>query len=135
MGVLARLRETSKIEYLSAATKLEIYTIKRASHDIPKAYTFTLKNPLCEAARRINQYVTYSEAVIVKKGDTEALETRLHYLALAYRETRNIFEILRICDEVLPIKETVLSEWTALILTEQSAIAKERKSLIDRTKG
>lgn len=120
------------MEYLASASKLELYTIKRATHDIPKTYTFTLRNPLCESARRINQYVTYAEATLVKKGDVEALEKRLSFLSWAYIETKNIFEILRICDETLPIKETVLEEWVGLILKEQAAIAKERRSLKDR---
>ena len=132
MGVLARLRSVSQIQYLACATKLEIYTIKRASHDIPKAYSFTLKNPLCESARRINQYVTSADSTMMKPGDAEAYERRIQFLGCAYREARNMFEILRVCDEVLPIKETVLEEWSKLIIDEQMAIAAEKKSLRDR---
>ena len=122
------------MEYLATASKLETYTIYRATKDIPKAYTFTLKNQLCASARKINQYVTYAEATMVKQGDTPASEKRLSYLASAYAETKNLLEILKQCDEILTIKETVLEDWVCLIVKEQSAIAKERKSLIDRFK-
>ena len=123
------------MEYLATATKLETYTIKRATHDIPKTYTFTLKNPLCEAARKINMYVTYADATLSKQGDTKALEKRLNFLAMAYAETKNLLEIIKQCDEILTIKDTVLEEWTCLIIKEQAAIARERKSLIERYKG
>lgn len=122
MSVRANKRKASQMEFINSAHELEMYTIRLSVREnaIPKRYRYILGKPLCDAARRLNQYVIYANSIYPKiKGD---YELRSHYQQMALAELQNIFELMRIVSELLPIKGTVLSEWTGIARKEDKAL-------------
>ena len=115
------------MEFLNSAHNLELFTIERSVKDIPKTYTFILRVPLCESARTINKLVTYANSIFPdsikdQEQKNRMISKRLEYQRMAVMEIQNMLEILTIASERIPIKDTVLCEWTELILKEEKAI-------------
>ncbi len=138
MGVLERKRGLSKMEFMNTAHELEKFTIERSTRDIPKAYTFSLRKPLCDSARRINQYVTYANSVFPdRKRQTpekylELCARRQSFQESAIIEIQNFLAILRLASEILPIKNTILEAWTGLVLKEEAVVKKWKQSDAER---
>lgn len=103
---------------MNTAHELEKFTIL-AVKQIPKTYTFTLKVPLCESARKINQYIRYANSIypVRNRDDFETLkEMRRNYQRLARIELENFFELLRITSEIVPLKS--LETWVGYAVRE-----------------
>ena len=118
MSVLKRFQSKSDVEFMNTAHELEKFTIL-AVKQIPKTYTFTLKVPLCESARKINQYIRYANSIypVRNRDDFEALkEMRRNYQRLARIELENFFELLRITSEIVPLKN--LETWVGYAVRE-----------------
>ena len=122
MSVLKRFQKPSEVEFLNTAHELEMHTIL-ASKQIPKTYTFTLKLPLCESARKINQYIRYANSIFPapNRDDFEQLRsTRRSYQRAAQIEIQNYLEIMRVVSEILPIKN--LEEWVGYAVREADLV-------------
>ena len=118
MSVLKRFQKKSEVEFLNTAHELEIFTIQ-ATKQIPKTYTFTLKLPLCESARKINRNIRYANSIfpVQNRNDYESLrDTRRGYQRAAQIELQNYLEILRVASEILPLKN--LEEWVGYAVRE-----------------
>ena len=113
-GVLVKNRGVSEMEFLNTAHQMELFTIQRTAHDIPKTYTFTLRIPLCESARKINKYLVYANSIYPKNN--EDFRKRKEFQKAAIIEIQNMFELLRLTSEILPIKNNALNEWTEMLL-------------------
>jgi hypothetical protein len=128
-NVRQRERGTSEIEFLNTAHELELYTIKVVHNEkvIPKRYRLTLGKSLMESARTINQNVTYANSINpmhtkdpeLKKRD---YQMRREFQKLAVVEIQNLLALMRVVSELLPVKDTVLEEWTGLVLLEEKVV-------------
>ena len=132
MSVLKRFQDQSEVEFLNTAHELEKYTIENTKQ-IPKSYTFTLKIPLCEAARKINQNIVYANSIypMRDKADFESLKTaRRRFQRTAMIEIQNFLEMLRLASEILAIKG--LEEWIGYALKEEAILKAWIKSDAER---
>ena len=124
MSVLAGKRAESKMEFLNTAHELELQTIRMTMREnaIPKRYRYVLGRPLTDAARTLNQYITYANGIFpTKKAE---YEVRRKYQKRAMLEVQNMLELMRITTELIPIKNTVLEEWVKLATLEENLLRK-----------
>jgi hypothetical protein len=129
MGVRARDRGQSEVEFLNTAHELEMFTIRAAHNEnvIPKRYRLTLGKDLMTSVRTIHANIVYANSLNplnVKDEEQRAHTYQLRYdhQKRAYIELQNLFAIMRIVSEILPEKDTVLEEWTGLVLKEESVL-------------
>lgn len=124
MSVRVDQRKESQCEFLNTAHELEKYTIQLSMREnaIPKRYRFTLGLPLCNAARSLNQNITYANSIYpTTKAEYEMRRT---YQLKARAELQNLFELMRIATELLPIKNSVVEEWVRMAHTEDVVLRK-----------
>jgi hypothetical protein len=133
MSVLASKRGVSMMEFLNSAHEMEKFTIERATHDIPKTYTFTLRIPICESARKINKCLVYANSIYPENA--EDYQRRRQYQKAAIYEIQNMLELLRLASEILPVKDSVLKRWTELLLSIERLTKCWTKSDRERFKG
>ena len=112
------------MEFLNTAHELELQTIRMTMREnaIPKRYRYALGRPLTDSARALNQYIIYANGIYPTKK--EEYELRRNYQKRAVLEIQNMFEIMRIATELLPIKNTVLEEWIKLATLEETLLRK-----------
>ena len=112
------------MEFLNTAHELELQTIRMTMREnaIPKRYRYVLGRPLTDSARALNQYIIYANGIYPTKK--EEYELRRNYQKRAVLEIQNMFEIMRIATELLPIKNTVLEEWIKLAALEETLLRK-----------
>ena len=112
------------MEFLNTAHELELQTIRMTMREnaIPKRYRYVLGRPLTDSARALNQYIIYANGIYPTKK--EEYELRRNYQKRAVLEIQNMFEIMRIATELLPIKNTVLEEWIKLATLEETLLRK-----------
>ena len=124
MSVLAGKRAESKMEFLNTAHELELQTIKMTMREntIPKRYRYVLGRPLTDSARTLNQCIVYANGIFPKSK--EEYELRRSHQKRALLEIQNMFELMRIATELLPIKSTVLEEWVKLVTLEETLLRK-----------
>jgi len=124
MSVLAGKRAESKMEFMNTAHELEIYTIKLTMREnaIPKRYRYVIGRPLTDSARALNQNITYANG-IYPTNKTE-FELRRAYQKKAILEIKNMFELMRITTELIPLKNSTLEEWVRLASTEETLLRK-----------
>ena len=124
MSVRVDQRKESQCEFLNTAHELEKYTIQLSMREnaIPKRYRVTLGLPLCNAARSLNQNITYANSIYpTTKAEYEMRRT---YQLKARAELQNLFELMRIATELLPIKNSVVEEWVRMAHTEDVVLRK-----------
>jgi hypothetical protein len=129
MGVRARDRGQSEVEFLNTAHELEMFTIRAAHNEnvIPKRYRLTLGKDLMTSVRTIHANIVYANSLNplnVKDEEQRAHTYQLRYdrQKRAYIELQNLFAIMRVVSELLPVKDTVLEEWTGLVLKEEKVL-------------
>ena len=112
------------MEFLNTAHELELQTIKMTMREnaIPKRYRYVLGRPLTDSARALNQYIIYANVIF--PTNKEEYELRRNYQKKAVLEIKNMFEIMRIATELLPIKNGVLEEWIKLASLEENLLRK-----------
>lgn len=112
------------MEFLNTAHELELQTIKMTMREnaIPKRYRYVLGRPLTDSARALNQYIIYANGIF--PTNKEEYELRRNYQKKAVLEIKNMFEIMRIATELLPIKNGVLEEWIKLASLEENLLRK-----------
>lgn len=123
-GVRLLDRKESTAEFLNTAHELEILTIKISMREnaIPKRYRYTLGQPLMTSARTLNQYITYANGIY--PHTQEEYQQRRKYQIRAAVEMKNLWELMRIASELLPIKDTVLTEWAQKAYLEENVLRK-----------
>lgn len=116
MSVLKSDRDTSEIEFLNNARKLEMFTIQKCVSTIPKRYTFYIGNHLADSAHAI-----YSNAVkgnsIYPTNKHEA-QIRNDYFIKAVVEARNLVSQIELAHEMLHFDVKVMREWMKLVSDE-----------------
>ncbi|WP_026651325.1 hypothetical protein [Butyrivibrio proteoclasticus] len=121
-GVRTEDRKASSVEFMNSAHELEKLTIQLSMREnaIPKRYRFILGQPLCEAARTLNRSITYANAIY--PTNRKEYEIRRSYQTKAKMALSDMFEIMRLATELLPMKNTVVNEWTKIASIEQKAL-------------
>lgn len=124
MSVLVQNRKESQAEFINTAHEIEKLTIRLSMREnaIPKRYRYFLAQPLVCSARALNQYITYANAIFPKTQ--EEYRIRQKYQKRAMLEVKNLLELMRLASELLPIKNTVLEEWTRKVVLEENVLRK-----------
>jgi len=128
MSVRSDKRSESSVEFINTAHELEVLTIKLTMREnaIPKRYRYILGQPLCEATRRLNAYIIYANSIYPKSK--EEYQRRRSFQESAWMELKNIFELMRITTELLPMKNTVATEWVNMAYREERVLKKWMES-------
>jgi hypothetical protein len=124
MSVRVDQRKESQCEFLNTAHELEKLTIQLSMREnaIPKRYRFTLGLPLCESARALNMNIIYANSIF--PTTKEEYQLRRMYQLKAKAEVKNLYELMRLATELLPIKNTVSEEWVRMAHTEDVVLRK-----------
>lgn len=128
MSVLASNRGKSAMEFLNTAFELEKFTMVSVHREnvIPKRYRLTKGADLITSAKTIGNNVVYANSIFPK---TKSEYTRrLKFQQRAVLEIQIMLKDLRLMSEILPIKDSVLEEWTRLLLREEENIKAWMKS-------
>jgi hypothetical protein len=123
MSVLARNRKESEVEFLNTAFELEKFTVQACHREnvIPKRYRLTLGNRLMESAKIIHNNIVYANTIRVNKKKDYVRRMGFQYKALL--EIQIMLKDLRLISELFTaIKDSVLEEWTGLIIKEEALI-------------
>lgn len=134
MSVRSDKRKDSQLEFINSAHELEKLSIQLTVREnaIPKRYRIIIGKPLCDAARALNRNVIYANAIYPTTKD-EFLKRR-EYQQKAKLALYDMFEIMRLASELLPIKSTVLDEWVTIANKEQRSLASWMQSDKNRYK-
>lgn len=128
MSVLKSNRETSDVEFINNARKLEIYTIQKCVSIIPKRYTFYLGNHLADYAHEI-----YSNAVkgnSVYPMNAHEVQLRKDYFIKAGVAAHNLVAQIELAHEMLNFDTKIMREWMKLVSDEIALL----KGVIKRDK-
>lgn len=128
MSVRASERGESKMEFLNSAFELEKFTMQVVHREnvIPKRYRLTLGKSFMESAKIIDDCVIYANSIF--PATPEEVKLRRQYQDKAIREIQIMLKDLRLAFEVLAVKDTILEQWTGLLLKEEKAIKAWRSS-------
>lgn len=134
MSVLVRDRGESVMEFMNTAFELEKFTIQACHREnvIPKRYRLSKGMDLMQSANTIGNNVVYANSIFPKT--MEEYKMRVKYQKSAIREIQIMLKDLRLVSEILPIKDTVLEEWTGLLLKEEGSIKSWMRSDAKRFK-
>lgn len=116
------------MEFLNTAHELEKYTIEACHREnvIPKRYRLTKGRELMESAKIINNNVIYANSIFPQnKAD---YQRRIKFQNRAILEIQIMLKDLRLLSEMLPIKDSVLEQWTGLLIGEEGNIKAWMKS-------
>lgn len=123
MSVLAKDRGKSAMEFLNTAFELEKFTIQACHREnvIPKRYRLTKGKDLMESAKIIGNNVVYANSIFPKSK--AEYQKRVKFQQRAIWEIQIMLKDLRLVSEVFTqIKDSVLEEWTGLLLKEERSI-------------
>lgn len=134
MSVLVKDRGESVMEFMNTAFELEKFTIQACHREnvIPKRYRLSKGMDLMRSANIIGNNVVYANSIFPKT--MEEYKMRVKYQRNAIREIQIMLKDLRLASEILPIKDTVLEEWTGLLLKEEGSIKSWMRSDAKRFK-
>ena len=116
MSVIKSERDTSEVEFINNARKLEVFTIQKCVNLIPKRYTFYIGNHLANSAHEI-----YSNAVkgnSVYPTNRHEVQMRKDYFIKAMVEARSLVSQIDIAYEMLHFDIKILKDWMKLISDE-----------------
>lgn len=122
------------MEFINSAHELEKLTLQMSVREncIPKRYRITIAQPLCQAARALNRNVIYANAIY--PTTLKEYETRKELQTKAKQALYDMFEIMRIASEILPIKQGSLDEWIQIANKELKALSSWMQSDKNRYK-
>lgn len=134
MSVLVKDRGESVMEFMNTAFELEKFTIQACHREnvIPKRYRLSKGMDLMRSANIIGNNVVYANSIFPKT--MEEYKMRVKYQRNAIREIQIMLKDLRLASEILPIKDTLLEEWTGLLLKEEGSIKSWMRSDAKRFK-
>lgn len=116
MSVIKSERDTSEVEFINNARKLEIFTIQKCVNLIPKRYTFFIANKLADSAHEI-----YSNAVkgnSVYPTNRHEVQMRKDYFMKAVVEARSLVSHIDIAYELLHFDIKIMRDWMKLVNDE-----------------
>lgn len=131
MSVIKSKRNTSTMEFLATARKLQIYTIQKCVN-FPKRYTFYVSQPLANAATRVYEYVKCANS-IYPLNQHEA-QLRRDCLIKANAELNSIASQLEVAQELFGIDMETLMYWAEMVNTEIKLVKAVMKNDRDRYK-
>lgn len=119
MSVIKSKRNTSDMEFLATARKLEIYTIRKCV-GFPKRFTFYVSQPLANATTRIYEEVKRGNS-IYPLNQHEAQMRRDCFLR-AYAELQSLISQLEIAQEIFGVETDTMRGWMELVDQEMRLI-------------
>ena len=131
MSVIKSKRNTSTMEFLATARKLQIYTIQKCAN-FPKRYTFYVSQPLANAATRVYEYVKCANS-IYPLNQHEA-QLRRDCFIKANAELNSIASQLEVAQELFGIDMETLMYWAEMVNTEIKLVKAVMKNDRDRYK-
>lgn len=131
MSVRKNERDTSTMEFVATARKLQIYTIQKCVN-FPKRYTFYVSQPIANAATRIHEFVKCANS-IYPLNQHEA-QMRRDCLIKANAELNSLISQLEVAQELFGIGMDTLEFWSEMITTEIKLVKAVMKADRDRYK-
>ncbi len=128
MSVRVNERKESEAEFLNTAHELELMTIRLSVREnaIPKRYRYILGQKLCDSVREMNKNIVCANSIFPKRKYEYELRRTYQFRALA--ALQDLLELMRTTLELLPIKDTVATEWMRLASTENKVLRKWMQS-------
>ena len=119
MAVIKSKRNTSEMEFLAAARKLEIYTIQKCVN-MPKRYTFYVSQPIANAATRVYEDVKRGNSIYPL--NQHEVQMRRDYFLNAYAELQSMVSQLEVAQELFGIEMETMKYWMEMIDTEMRLV-------------
>lgn len=119
MAVIKSKRNTSEMEFLAAARKLEIYTIQKCVN-MPKRYTFYVSQPIANAATRIYEDVKRGNSIYPL--NQHEVQMRRDYFLNAYAELQSMVSQLEVAQELFGIEMETMKYWMEMVDTEMRLV-------------
>lgn len=116
MSVIKSERDTSEVEFINNARKLEIFTIQKCVNLIPKRYTFYIGNHLADSAHAIYSYAVKGNSVY--PTNRHEVQMRKDYFIKAMVEARSLVSQIDIAYEMLHFDVKIMKDWMKLISDE-----------------
>ena len=132
MSVIKSKRNTSDMEFIANARKLQIYTVKKCIN-FPKRYTFYISQPIANASTRIYEDVRRANS-IYPLNQHEAQMRRDCFLR-ANAELYSLTSQLEVAQEIFGIDMDVMQNWLDIIDFEIRLIKAVMKSDRERYKN
>ena len=132
MSVIKSKRNTSDMEFIANARKLQIYTVKKCVN-FPKRYTFYISQPIANASTRIYEDVRRANS-IYPLNQHEAQMRRDCFLR-ANAELYSLTSQLEVAQEIFGIDMDVMQNWLDIIDFEIRLIKAVMKSDRERYKN
>ena len=116
MSVIKSERDTSEVEFINNARKLEVFTIQKCVNLIPKRYTFYIGNHLADSAHEIYSNVVKGNSVY--PTNRHEVQIRKDYFIKAMVEARSLVSQIDIAYEMLHFDIKIMKDWMKLISDE-----------------
>ena len=116
MSVIKSERDTSEVEFINNARKLEVFTIQKCVNIIPKRYTFYIGNHLADSAHEIYSNVVKGNSVY--PTNRHEVQIRKDYFIKAMVEARSLVSQIDIAYEMLHFDIKIMKDWVKLISDE-----------------
>lgn len=122
MSVRANERKESALEFLNTAHELEKFTLQVVMNEriIPKRYRYMIGQQMCNSAMELSKNITYANSIYPKTK--QDYEMRREYQHVALGALKNLCSLIRLAYEVLPIKGSVVTQWSTLLSKEEGAL-------------
>ena len=115
LAVIKSKRNTSEMEFLAMARKLEIHTIQKCVN-FPKRYTFYVSQPLAATATRIYEDVKRGNSIY--PTNQHEVQLRRDYFLNAYAELQSMVSQLEVAQELFGIEMETMKYWMEMVDTE-----------------
>lgn len=132
MSVIKSKRNTSEMEFIANARKLQIYTIKKCVN-FPKRYTFYVSQPIANASTRIYEDVRRANS-IYPVNQHEAQMRRDCFLR-ANAELYSLISQIEAAQELFGIDMDAMQNWIDIIDFEIRLVKAVMKSDRERYKN
>ena len=132
MSVIKSQRNTSEMEFIANARKLQIFTVRKCV-SFPKRYTFYVSQPIANSATRIYEDVIRANS-IYPLNQHEAQMRRDCFLR-ANAELYSLISQLEVAQELFGIDMDVMQNWLDIIDFEIRLVKAVMKSDRERYKN
>lgn len=132
MSVIKSKRNTSEMEFIANARKLQIYTIRKCV-SFPKRYTFYVSQPIANASTRIYEDVRRANS-IYPVNQHEAQMRRDCFLR-ANAELYSLISQIEVAQELFGIDMDAMQNWLDIIDFEIRLVKAVMKSDRERYKN
>ena len=132
MSVINSQRNTSEMEFIANARKLQIFTVRKCV-SFPKRYTFYVSQPIANSATRIYEDVRRANS-IYPLNQHEAQMRRDCFLR-ANAELYSLISQIEVAQELFGIEMGVMQNWLDIIDFEIRLVKAVMKSDRERYKN